>query len=110
MLCNELRSVLNQIPIGITVTDLDGRILYYNEYSAQIVDRKPEYIGMDIRSCHIKSESIHKIDIILSEIRDGKRKNYYYETNRKEKMLCVTISPYEMNGKLIGFIQRIVIK
>ena len=25
---NDLRSVLDQIPIGITVTDLDGKILY----------------------------------------------------------------------------------
>ena len=110
MLCNELQCVLDQIPVGITVTDLDGKILYYNAYSAQVVDRKPEYIGMDIRSCHKKSESIHKIDMILSEIREGKRKNYYYETNRKEKVLCVTISPYEMNGKLIGFIQSIFLK
>ena len=110
MLCNELRSVLDQIPVGITVTDLDGKILYYNAYSAQVVDRKPEYIGMDIRSCHKKSESIHKIDMILSEIREGKRENYYYETNRKEKVLCVTISPYEMNGKLIGYIQSIFLK
>ena len=30
------------------MTDLDGKMLYYNEYSAKIVDRKPEYIGMDI--------------------------------------------------------------
>jgi PAS domain S-box-containing protein len=107
---NELRFVLDQIPVGITVTDLDGRILYFNEYSAQIVDRKPEYIGMDIRSCHKKAESIHKIDVIFSEMKEGKRKNYYYESKRKEKVLCVTISPYEMNGKLIGFIQSIVIK
>jgi DUF438 domain-containing protein len=58
-----LRSVLDQIPVGITVTDLDGKMLYYNEYCARTVDRKPEYIGMDIRSCHKKPESIPKIDI-----------------------------------------------
>ena len=68
----DLRSVLEQIPVGITVTDLDGKILYFNEYSAQIVDRKPEYIGMDIRSCHKKPESIVKIDTILSEWKAGK--------------------------------------
>lgn len=107
---NELRSVLDQIPVGITVTDIDGIILYYNDFCAQIVDRKPECIGIDIRSCHKKSESIAKIDMILSEIREGKRKNYCYESKRKDKILFVTISPYKCSGKLIGFIQSIVVK
>jgi PAS domain S-box-containing protein len=106
----DLRSILNQLPVGITVTDLDGIIRYYNEYSAQIVDRKPEYIGMDIRFCHKKPESIDKIDTILSEIKDGKRKNYSYESKRKDKFLSVTISPYKINGELTGFIHSIVVK
>jgi len=106
----DLRSVLDQIPVGITVTDLEGRILYFNEYSAQIVDRKPEYIGMDIRSCHKKPESIVKIDTILSEMKAGKRENYCYESKRKDKVLSVTISPYKWLGKLIGFIHSIVVK
>jgi PAS domain S-box-containing protein len=106
----ELRSVLDQIPVGITVTDLEGKIRYYNKYSAQIVDRKPEYIGMDIRSCHKKPESIIKIDTILSEIKDGKRENYCYESKRKDKVLSITISSYKQLGKLIGFIHSIVVK
>lgn len=106
----ELEALLNQFPVGITVTDLDGRILYYNEYSAKIVDRKPEYIGMDIRSCHKKKESIEKIDIILSEIQDKKRENYNYESNRNGKVLSVTISPYILHDQVIGFIQSFIVK
>ena len=107
---NEFQSVLDQIPVGITVTDLDGKILYYNAYSAQIVDRKPEYIGMDIRYCHKKPESIAKIETILSEIKDGKRKDYCYESKRKDKVLSIAISPYKHQGELIGFIHSIVVK
>jgi DUF438 domain-containing protein len=107
---NELLSVLNQIPVGITVTDLDGKILYYNQYSAQIVDRKPEYIGMDIRFCHKKLESIVKIDTIFAEMIAGKRENYCYESKRKDKVLSITISPYNQLGKMIGFIHSIVVK
>ena len=65
---------------------------------------------MDIRSCHKKPESIEKIDIIFSEMKAGKRENYYYESKRKDKILCVTISPYKQLGKLIGFIHSIVVK
>lgn len=106
----ELEALLNQFPVGITVTDLDGRLLYYNEYSAKIVDRKPEYIGMNIRSCHKKKESIDKIDKILSEIKDKKLENYHYESNRNGKVLSVTISPYLLHDQVIGFIQSIVVK
>ena len=106
----ELEALLNQFPVGITVTDLDGSILYYNDYSAKIVDRKPEYIGMDIRSCHKKKESIEKIDIILSEIKDKKRESYHYESNRNGKVLSVTISPYILHDQVIGFIQSFIVK
>ncbi len=106
----ELESLLNQFPVGITVTDLDGRILYYNEYSAKIVDRKPDYIGMNIRSCHKKKESIEKIDKILSEIKDKKRENYHYESDRNGKVLSITISPYILHDQVIGFIHSFVVK
>jgi DUF438 domain-containing protein len=80
------------------------------EYSALIVDRKPEYIGMDIRSCHKKPESIVKIDTIFAEMKAGKRENYSYESKRKDKVLSVTISPYKCLGELIGFIHSFVVK
>ena len=105
----QLAMVLEKIPVGITVIDLEGRILYYNDYCSKYVDRKPEYIGKDIRLCHKKSESIPKIDRILAGIREGKRNSFYYEAERNGKKLGVTVSPYETNGKLIGFIQSFVI-
>ena len=105
-----LKMVLDQIPVGVTVTDLDGRILYYNEYCSQIVDRKPEYLGEDIRSCHKKSESIEKIDSILQEIKDGSRQDFYYESVRNGKTLGITVLPYRADEQMIGFIHSIVVK
>ena len=102
--------ILDKIPVGVTVIDLEGRILYYNEYSSQIVDRKPEYVGEDIRSCHKKPESIAKIDSILKEIKDGERQDFYYESERNGKTLGVIVLPYTVNGELIGFIQSFVVK
>jgi len=65
---------------------------------------------MDIRSCHKKPESIKKIDMIYTEMRDGKLEKYQYESKRKDKILCVTISPFKHNGQITGFIQSIVVK
>ena len=106
----QLVTLLAKIPVGVTVTDLEGRILYYNEYSSQIVDRKPEYIGKDIRACHKQRESIAKIDRILMELKEGRSHEYYYESERNGKTLGVTVLPHKANGKLIGFIQSFVVK
>ena len=103
-------ALLGQLPIGITVVDLEGRILYYNDTCAQLVDRKPEYIGRDIRSCHKKSESVEAIDRMLDDIHSGRKKSVYYEAERQGRTLAVTISTYEVNGKLAGTIQSISVK
>ena len=102
---HQLALVLDKIPAGITVIDKEGHMLYYNEYCAQFVDRKPEYIGKDISFCHKKQESIEKIRTMLSELSEGKRKTFYYEAQRGGHKLGVTVSPFEINGEQIGFIQ-----
>ncbi|MGD8740343.1 MAG: PAS domain-containing protein [Desulfobacterales bacterium] len=102
---NQLVKVLDKTPAGITVIDKEGHILYYNEYCAKFVDRKPEYIGKNISFCHQKSESMVKIKKILSELNEGKKKEFYYEAKRGEDKLGVTVSPFVMDGKQIGFIQ-----
>ena len=102
---DQLAMVLEKIPAGITVIDPQGHILYYNEYCTKFVDRKPEYIGRDIRFCHQKTASIDKIDRILSELNADKRKEFYYESERNGNKLGVTVSPFEIDGDRVGFIQ-----
>jgi DUF438 domain-containing protein len=80
----DLVRVLDKTPAGITVIDNQGYILYYNEYCAKYVDRKPEYIGKNISFCHQKPESMVKIKRILSELNEGEQKDYYYEAERGE--------------------------
>ena len=102
---NQLAQVLDKIPAGITVIDKEGCILYYNEYCAKFVDRKPEYIGKNIAFCHQKTESLEKIKRMLSELNEGKRGAFYYEAQRGENKLGVTVSPFDLDGKRTGFIQ-----
>ena len=104
-----LANLLEEVPVGITVIDLDGRIRYYNAYCARIVDRKPEHIGEDIRACHRKAESITRIDRILEDIRLGRRETVQYESVRNGKNLAVTVSAYREDGRLVGCIQSFVV-
>ncbi|MFC1822057.1 hypothetical protein ACFL9T_05070 [Thermodesulfobacteriota bacterium] len=35
---------------AVSIIDRKGTLLYYNRFSSEILDRKPDYIGNDIRS------------------------------------------------------------
>jgi len=48
----------------------------YNGYSSRMLNRKPEYIGRDIRDCHEKAASIEKIDHMLAEFKKGRREEF----------------------------------
>ncbi|MCP4370592.1 MAG: hypothetical protein GY797_21145, partial [Deltaproteobacteria bacterium] len=52
---------------AVTIIDTKGTLLYYNQHSAKILDRKPEYIGTDIHSHHKKADSNKKVDLMLKE-------------------------------------------
>ena len=102
--------ILDQIPVAITCIDLDGNILFYNDFSSQVLDRKPEYLGTDIRDCHQKPDTNAKIDHMLNEFKAGRREGFYYEAFRYGKDIAVTLSPFEVDGQLIGCIQSVTLK
>jgi DUF438 domain-containing protein len=107
---DQIPLILDKIPVAITVIDLEGNILFYNQYSSQILDRKPEYLGADIRSCHQKPETNDRIDGMLAEFKAGRRDDFYYEAFRYGKDIAVTLSAFEVDGRLVGFIQSVTIK
>ena len=51
---NQLGELVNLamdcMAVAVTIIDTKGTLLYYNQYSAKILDRKPVYIGTDIHS------------------------------------------------------------
>ena len=102
--------IVDRIPVAITVIDLEGHILFYNNYASQVLDRKPEYLDTDIRDCHQKPETNARIDTMLDEFKAGRREAFYYEAFRYGKNIAVTLSPFEVDGQLIGCIQSVTIK
>jgi DUF438 domain-containing protein len=92
------------------VIDLEGRMLYYNEYGAQILDRRPEHLGRNVNLCHEKQESKDRIDHMLEALKGGRRQEFYYEADRYGKRIAVTLSPFEVNGQLVACIQTVTVK
>jgi DUF438 domain-containing protein len=102
--------LLDQITAAITVIDLEGRMLCYNEYSAQVLDRKPEYLGKDVRLCHEKQKSNDRIDRMLEAFKGGRRQAFYDEADRYGKRIAVTLTPFEVDGQPTAVIQTVTIK
>ena len=107
---SQIPQIIDKIPVAITVIDLEGHILFYNQYSSQVLDRKPEYLGTDIRGCHQKPETNERIDHMLAEFKAGRRDEFYYEAFRYGKDIAVTLSAFEVDGQLVGCIQSVTIK
>lgn len=102
--------VLDNLPVAVTVVDGEGRILYFNRHSTEVLDRKPEYLGRDIRLCHQELESIDKIDKMLDHFKNGNRQQVTYETTRQGKNLAVAFTPLVRDGTFIGCIQTVMIR
>jgi hypothetical protein len=81
--------------------------LYYNQHSAKILDRQPEYIGTDIHSHYKKTESNKKVDLMLKEFEAGKQDPFHYEAKPYGEIIFVTRSPIIKNVKFVGCVQTV---
>lgn len=105
-----LPRVLDKIPVAVTFFDLNGTLLYYNAYAPQILNRKPELLGEDIRLCHKQPESNRRIDELIEGFKKGRRDPVTYEARPYGKTLLVTVTPLEIDGRLVGCIHTAVPK
>ncbi len=98
--------VMDKIPMAVTVCDLDGTMHYFNEHASKIINRKPEHLGKDIRTCH-QPESVGKIEKMIAEFKAGRREPFRYEARPYSRPLFVTVTPLEVEGRLWGFIHAV---
>ena len=64
--------------VALTLSDMKGMILYYNEHAVKILDRKPEYIVKNAHSHHKKVASNKKFDSMLKAFKEGRREPIHY--------------------------------
>ena len=107
-LVETLPLALENIPVGITLVDSWGTILYFNRKAAEILDRRPEYLGRDLRFCHTKPESVARIDAILADFRAGSEEVVEYEAVRYGRKLKVAFTPLRRAGNLIACAQTVI--
>ena len=95
------------MPAALTVLDLKGNILFYNDFSTTLLDRKPEYIGRDVRDFH-KPVSNEKVDRILKSYAEGLRDIYTWQLPRDGKLLQVQVAPLIEDEKCTGLVHVVI--
>jgi transcriptional regulator with PAS, ATPase and Fis domain len=92
---------LKEFSGAVTVTDLEGRIIYLNEKAAQVFAREGglKLLGKNIFDCH-KRESQEKIRRIIKE----KTPNVYtIEKEGIKKLIYQT--PWKVHGQVRGLVE-----
>ena len=101
---------MDTVPMAVTIFSISGEILYYNGFAPTLLDRKPEYVGRDIRTCHRENKSIEKIDRMLEEFKRGGTHSFHYQSEVRGKRLSVTVSPLRRDGVLLACVQMVTVK
>lgn len=92
---------LNSLPIAVTVTDINGKIIEMNDKSAEVFSKYGGYdlIGRDLNSCH----NPHSRSIIASLLAENKTNAYTIEKNGQKKLIFQ--SPWYHDGEAAGLVE-----
>ena len=96
--------------VAVTIIDTKGILLYYNKQAVKILDRKPEYIGNDVCSHHMKVASSERLESMIQDFQKGRKEPFHYEAKPYGKTIFVTLSPILENDNLIGCAQSVQLK
>jgi PAS domain S-box-containing protein len=103
-----IESLLEALPMEITVIDRENRIVAWNEREPRLFPRDEEIIGRDVRTCH-SAESNRMIDSMLSQMKAGSRDVFHFwydhemkDDGRKEKILIEYIALRDGTGGYLG--------
>jgi hypothetical protein len=104
-----LDSLLETIPIEFSVIDENNKVLAWNKHNIRIFKRPTGVIGKDVRDCHPK-KSLHKVEQILKEMKEGKREKARFwidikKDNKKRKILIEYYALRDPNGKYLGCLE-----
>lgn len=84
----ELMAILNTLPVDITFVDRNDKVKYFSQGKERIFDRNRAILGRDVRMCHPPS-SVHVVDQIISDFREGKADSAPFWIQMKGKFIHI---------------------
>lgn len=69
---DQLRALVNVLPVDLTFVDADDRVAFFSEGKDRVFGRAPSIIGRKVQNCH-PPQSVGVVDQILSDFRSGRQ-------------------------------------
>ncbi len=95
-----LAELLDQLPIRLQYVDKDGFLRYLNKADALHPAKGKREVGVNIRDCHARPESIEMIERIFEDFRQGRKEPHFYVTPTGNKSIKVPV--FDERGEFIG--------
>ncbi len=67
---NMLEPVIDSLPVELTLTDADDKIIMWSNIKTEIFHRPDNILGQDVRKCH-SEKSMDKLDKLLAGMKSG---------------------------------------
>lgn len=101
----ELTSVFNTMPIDITFVDKDDKVRFFSMGPDRIFPRNRAILGRDVRLCHPPG-SVHIVEQILSDFKNGKESSAPFWINLQGKFLYITYHALrDKEGNYLGTLE-----
>lgn len=100
-----LEELLDRIPLAVQYVDKDGFLQYQNKTAAARPAKIKREVGINIRNCHTKPESVAAIERIFEDFRQGRKEPHHYVTEGIRKTILVPV--FDRDDHFIGVLSCI---
>ncbi len=100
-----LQGIFNTLPVDITFVDKHDKVQFYSESGGRIFVRTKAVIGRTVQACH-PEKSLHKVQQILDDFREGKRKTAEFWINLKDQLIYIRyFAVHDNKGEYLGCLE-----
>jgi DUF438 domain-containing protein len=100
-----IEELLDRIPLAVQYVDKDGFLRYMNKVAAARPAKIKREVGINIRNCHAKPESLEMIERIFEDFKQGRKEPHYYVTSGIRKTIMVPV--FDAGDNFIGVLSCI---
>jgi len=100
----ELETILDTMPVDMTFVGADDRVRYFSNSRDRIFPRTKAIIGRNVQNCH-PQKSVHVVQKILDDFREGKRDVAEFWINMGPRMIHIRYFALRRKGKYLGTLE-----
>lgn len=102
---NEIRKILDCLPVDITFVDKDGKVAYFSNQSQRVFLRTPSVIGREVSNCH-PPQSLKAVEKVIDDLKNGLKKSHDFWLNLKGRLIYIRYFPVRNEfGEFMGILE-----